>query len=685
MTKRKNKPTSIRQKEFRGQVIDPRIFFADGTAQPEPLAKLIDAYQIHTWAYASVFAIATNFASINYEVLKQKEDGSTEANLAHPFNKLLTMPNPYMTPLDMKEFTAISLEMTGNAYWGLERNNKGEVVEAWILPSTYVRPVASSKAMVDYYIYEINGKRIIYKYEDMIHFQYSNPNDYIVGQGSIQAAKEVLTTDLFAIMWNKSFFKNSARPDSVLESENSLTEENKRRLLSSWRQLYSGAKNARKVAILDSGIHYKPIEHSHSDMEFAEGRKVAREEILAVFGVPPSIVGVLEFSNYANMKEQSKMFWMHTLIPKIRKFEATLTLRAQQIYFDPTLTIMADLSVVEALRTDELQRSRVAMNYWQMGVPFNSLVDSLSLPFEHIEGGDVPHPRTSTTFEMSDEMPEPSKVALFRKKEHTGEFRTELWKAFSRDISLRMNRMERSVRSFFNGQASRVLDAFKKNADAIIGNRMQKQGASAINIDLIFDSEKEFKLFAKVADNPIRGTFFDFAVKVSGRIKPDFDFNLQDPKALAWIEKKVTKIVKEANGFTQESLSTKIVKEIERGLAEGFSRSETIREIEKRIEEIYDFAVEGRAERIARTEIISASNKGSIEGMSVTGVEKKEWLATKDDKTRESHEEIDGQVVAIGDSFIVGNSKMDFPGDPDALPEEIVNCRCTILPVIENA
>ncbi|MDR9419448.1 phage minor head protein [Gracilimonas sp.] len=89
-----------------------------------------------------------------------------------------------------------------------------------------------------------------------------------------------------------------------------------------------------------------------------------------------------------------------------------------------------------------------------------------------------------------------------------------------------------------------------------------------------------------------------------------------------------------------------------------------------------------RATRIARTEIISASNLGSIEGARSTGLPlDKTWLATPGGRTRETHAEADGQTVPMEELFSVGGSQLDFPGDwsHNADVSELVNCRCTTI------
>lgn len=96
-----------------------------------------------------------------------------------------------------------------------------------------------------------------------------------------------------------------------------------------------------------------------------------------------------------------------------------------------------------------------------------------------------------------------------------------------------------------------------------------------------------------------------------------------------------------------------------------------------------------RSVRIARTEVIAASNAGSLQGAMSLGIAvNKVWLATKTGHTRQSHQEMDGVQVGINEYFkvplyenhrYVGEDKMQHPGDPNGSAGNVINCRCTIV------
>lgn len=70
------------------------------------------------------------------------------------------------------------------------------------------------------------------------------------------------------------------------------------------------------------------------------------------------------------------------------------------------------------------------------------------------------------------------------------------------------------------------------------------------------------------------------------------------------------------------------------------------------------------------------------EGM---GIEmEQEWMAAIDSRTRDSHRRLDGQRVAVGESWESDHGPIRCPGDPEAHPAEVWNCRCTVRAVIKG-
>ena len=135
-------------------------------------------------------------------------------------------------------------------------------------------------------------------------------------------------------------------------------------------------------------------------------------------------------------------------------------------------------------------------------------------------------------------------------------------------------------------------------------------------------------------------------------------------------------------GVSQETIAL-VVNEIREGVEEG----EGIEAIARRLEEEVGGFNRVRSRRIARTEIIRASNKGELEGARSTGLElAKEWIATRDSRTRGTHRRADGQTVGLEEAFEVGAYAAPYPAAATLPPSESVNCRCShaFIPVEDD-
>lgn len=93
--------------------------------------------------------------------------------------------------------------------------------------------------------------------------------------------------------------------------------------------------------------------------------------------------------------------------------------------------------------------------------------------------------------------------------------------------------------------------------------------------------------------------------------------------------------------------------------------------------------------RYARTAINGAENAGRLDALRYAkdiGVDvAKQWFATLDDRTREAHRELDGQVVPLDEPFVNSIGEIMFPGDTEADDaDNYWNCRCSMAGTVKG-
>lgn len=127
-------------------------------------------------------------------------------------------------------------------------------------------------------------------------------------------------------------------------------------------------------------------------------------------------------------------------------------------------------------------------------------------------------------------------------------------------------------------------------------------------------------------------------------------------------------------------------------LTQSILQGESIPHTAKRLQGVLNMDRD-MAVRAARTAMTSAENAGRVDSYKRAeriGIKvEQEWMATLDERTRDTHRELDGQHVPVGKYFVIRSNghKLRWPADPAAHPSEIWNCRCTLvawLPDIEQ-
>jgi len=163
----------------------------------------------------------------------------------------------------------------------------------------------------------------------------------------------------------------------------------------------------------------------------------------------------------------------------------------------------------------------------------------------------------------------------------------------------------------------------------------------------------------------------------------------------AWLIKLLARVLEFAGGritLVQET-TKEMVRHVvtgpimEEALNEGWGIDKIVRALRPELQEkVVEYAKDWRVERIARTEIIGSSNFSTMQaaGQAATDFDLelvKEWISTHDGRTRDSHASMDGTIEELDKPFIVNGSLLEYPGDYNGAPGEVINCRCAVATV----
>ena len=115
-------------------------------------------------------------------------------------------------------------------------------------------------------------------------------------------------------------------------------------------------------------------------------------------------------------------------------------------------------------------------------------------------------------------------------------------------------------------------------------------------------------------------------------------------------------------------------------LTEGYQSGKGINYVANLLTRRFDQLQTWEAQRIARTEIHNSHNTAVMDTYQELGVEYTMWISAGDDgRTRDSHLEVDGEIIPVGSTYSNG---LKYPGDTDGPIEEWINCRCSNAPYV---
>jgi uncharacterized protein with gpF-like domain len=139
---------------------------------------------------------------------------------------------------------------------------------------------------------------------------------------------------------------------------------------------------------------------------------------------------------------------------------------------------------------------------------------------------------------------------------------------------------------------------------------------------------------------------------------------------------------------TPDEVYALIVRQVEAGIRDGTPLPDVSREIQAILTASGTPYWRNRAMTVARTETMGATNAGVYRGAQLEAEQRgdpapfKQWLSTDDTRTRPTHNAADRQRTLLSEPFRVGTASLLFPGDPRGPAAEVINCRCSMLPVV---
>jgi HK97 family phage portal protein len=672
-------------------------------------------YQQHETVYSCMSLIAEAAADIPFRIYRGDEENYDEVT-KEPIARLFDRPNTYWSKAHWVQAAIIQLLRDGNAIFVWDRDrDKQEPRQFYVYGKDGWDPIFKGDSRdLDHWDWEVrrDGKppitRRVETFQATPAMTY-NPHHEFWGMGPMQVASIRANHDFLAQKLTDAWFRNSGQPGGVVSFQRSMTPEQLGKYREQLSSTHTGSLDKWfQMLVLEGAATYTPIPLNYQQMQFVEQQKMSDIKIAGIFHVPPILLSIMDETHKATAAETYKEFYSKAVLPLCRIVKDALNAQ----FFDlwnklngDSLWCGWDITQIEALQEGRNEKVTRATALFGIGFPRDQINEIEELGYEPTEDGEVGYlpmgmlpvdadrsmpalptpepdedeedgdgaspkallsPKTTTecAAKRTPTQRQPNPRLLFQPGsiEHERVYREWIQRIIplEQDYARRLRTYLQQVRSFLNLKLDAAMDRFDKTGEI---------PRDFFDLDVSFDEN-----LRKISAKHFKRVTIEVAPIVESHIngaRIPFVFNPKDPRIAEFLKTKEIKIVENVNGKGLREAARKALTEQQR-LGTGFG------ELHEALNDVVGDN-RRRALTIARTETAQCANGVEFEAEQSAGVSEHMWVATLDDRVRETH--VDMMLLgAIPINSMFPNG-CRYPGDVDGPPAETINCRCTMMAV----
>jgi len=353
------------------------------------------------WVYACVTAISQAVSSLEWNAYRVAEDG-TYGRLpdSDPLAALLARPNNHQDAKSFWEYTVLMLLLTGNSMTvelHAEGAPSGLPVAMQTVRSDKLSPVPGDwrkhEQWIKHYKWssDVTGLPNV-PTQDLIHCMFPDPASDYWGMSPMRAGAATIATDEAATDWNMYAMDNRVSPSGILSATGPNGEPLTDKQWNQFRQQvydqHQQPQNAREPFVVGADVTWTSLGMTAEDMDFINGRRMTREEICALFRVPPPVVGIQDTATYNNVAQAWLRFYLDTVFPVADRLASAFTQFLAR-RFGADLAVGYERVGVQALSAQLVEYADTYVKLWGTGVPPVIIAQVLGLDLPRFAGDTI--------------------------------------------------------------------------------------------------------------------------------------------------------------------------------------------------------------------------------------------------------------------------------------------------------
>lgn len=285
-------------------------------------------YRTQPWVRAVVDRMQYGVGRFPWDAyIKGEKPGERTKQQSGPLAELLDKPFEGGTPTGLKQALTFNLAVHSNAILVKFRGNGEAMAPTELIPSSFgqwsiergtVRPV-------DWYYWRDpwTGRIVPFLPEEVLHFKMYGGGDGVLGVSKMESLRTTLLNEDASQRAIISSFESGMRVTGAYSVDGQLKTDNALRLRAQLNEVYGGVDNAYKIMLLEGGAKWQNMTQNFQESELVGLRKMNREEVAAVFGIPATSVGILDRATFSNIDELHRSEYQDTLQPYTTVIEET--------------------------------------------------------------------------------------------------------------------------------------------------------------------------------------------------------------------------------------------------------------------------------------------------------------------------------------------------------------------------
>jgi phage portal protein BeeE len=637
----------------------------------------------HPWVATAERVISGKIATVEWH-LEDAEEERVPDNGTGPaaeVRRLLERPNPRMTRRFLWQLTSRHLGVCGNAFWYLDQRtgDTGVPLAIYYINPARMTPVADKAGNLTRWALDVEddygfGSGIPLELDEVLHFTLEPPDWGHFGHGLVESAMSKLDLARFADRFITTTLASGGKRGGIASPkyEGLLPDDVYNAVTLAFRQVDDAALTKRTI-VSKGSLDYTETSSTPEEMQLNAILELTRNDILGIWGVPLSAVGIAlarGMNSGETQKYEEAALWQNGIHPRlvamwetvqyglVDRVNPTWKLVLEEPAFDDLMPLyqIADLAKVLPLRNAE-RRDIVGLD------PFGDDRDEdVWLPKGFVRVYPEPEPAPVAPVPT----PDASVAGIDDERDAAQDDAEDVTRGKAKvgPLASVRSKVEREATPDIKSAVARFLAGQKADVVRRIRERAAHLLRKPKDVDAVLGPGWDAAL-AKVLMPRLEQVAVDVATAAKRTIPPKkayrpsfIDYDPGSTKAddftedaLDFVRTRGGERITDINAHTRDAVIAEVQDVIAEAIEQGLGPDEAADLLTDRIGNLVVWS-DARADLIARTEMMLAYNDAALRSYDGLGVG--EVMALDGDKDAECAAR-DGRVYPIADAYDISD------------------------------